>query len=115
MRKIILIFIVISNISCQKKSKIILLKNNSNFNIYNIKITNGADNSQVDSLKINDKINVELSFEKINTDGICKINYKINNKEKEKFLGYFTNGLLSPKVKMIEIKNDTILVLYNLD
>ena len=118
LRRLILILIITTLISCNFKKNGITskIKNSSNETIINVTFLSD-ENSKLEFSKIEPNQFVEEFLDMTNNhkgDGAYKLKFERENGKKEQIIfGYYTNGVALNRKVFCEIKNDTVLIKFN--
>ena len=118
LRRLILILIITTLISCNFKKNGITskIKNSSNETIINVTFLSD-ENSKLEFSKIEPNQFVEEFLDMTNNhkgDGAYKLKFERENKKKEQIIfGYYTNGVALNRKVFCEIKSDTVLIKFN--
>jgi len=118
LRRLILILIITTLISCNFKKNGITskIKNSSNETIINVTFLSD-ENSKLEFSKIEPNQFVEEFLDMTNNhkgDGAYKLKFERGNGKKEQIIfGYYTNGVALNRKVFCEIKSDTVLIKFN--
>ena len=117
-RRILILIIITTLISCNFKKNGITskIKNSSNETIINVTFLSD-ENSKLEFSKIEPNQFVEEFLDMTNNhkgDGAYKLKFERENKKKEQIIfGYYTNGVALNRKVFCEIKSDTVLIKFN--
>lgn len=118
MKKVLFLFLLISNTSCnllQEKGIAIKITNNSDFSITNVKISTSEnlDSITFDSIAKNESQEDFLSMKYNKTDGYYKIYFiDKDGRAHGTAAGYYSNGSNSDTYIRFEIQNDSTIVKF---
>lgn len=118
MKKILFLFLLISNTSCnllQEKGIAFKITNKSDFGITNVKISTSEnlDNVTFDSIAKNESQKGFLSMRNNKTDGHYRLSFiDKHGRIHATAAGYYSNGSNSDAYIRFEIQNDSTLVKF---
>mgnify|MGYP003624385019 FL=1 len=110
-RKVLFCFLSLLLASCQYGINF-EVQNDTNNNIDSLVITNGFNSLKLYNIKLKEKKEGFLDFNKNNPkhDGLHNIQLFMQNSIIRKSFGYYSNGIPSVKSYKLIIKNDTIII-----